>query len=48
VEQEYERLTGLGVRFTQGPVDVGGATTAVFDDTCGNLVAIAQLHEGGS
>jgi catechol 2,3-dioxygenase-like lactoylglutathione lyase family enzyme len=43
VQAEYERLRGLGVRFTQPPVDMGGAITAVFDDTCGNLIAIGQL-----
>ena len=40
VEREYERLTALGVRFTQHPLDVGTATVAVFDDTCGNLIQI--------
>ena len=44
VEAEYDRLRGLDVRFTQEPLDVGGATTAVLDDTCGNLIAIAQAH----
>ena len=43
VEREYERLLGLGVRFTQPPVDMGPATTAVFDDTCGNLIQIAAV-----
>jgi catechol 2,3-dioxygenase-like lactoylglutathione lyase family enzyme len=43
VQAEYDRLRGLGVRFTQEPLDVGGAITAVFDDTCGNLISIAQL-----
>jgi catechol 2,3-dioxygenase-like lactoylglutathione lyase family enzyme len=41
VEAEYERLSSLGVRFTQQPVDMGPVTTAVFDDTCGNLIQIA-------
>jgi catechol 2,3-dioxygenase-like lactoylglutathione lyase family enzyme len=41
VEAEYERLQGLGVRFTQRPVRMGGVTLAVFDDTCGNLIQIA-------
>ncbi|WP_205876952.1 VOC family protein [Mycobacterium camsae] len=40
---EYERLTGLGVRFTQVPVAMGPVITAVLDDTCGNLIQIAQL-----
>jgi hypothetical protein len=26
----------------QDPVDMGPVTTAVFDDTCGNLIQIAQ------
>jgi catechol 2,3-dioxygenase-like lactoylglutathione lyase family enzyme len=42
VHQEFERLHGLGVRFTQEPVQAGSATTAVFDDTCGNLIQIAS------
>jgi catechol 2,3-dioxygenase-like lactoylglutathione lyase family enzyme len=41
VAAEYERLVGLGVRFTQPPADMGQVTTAVFDDTCGNLIQIA-------
>ncbi|MFI7705714.1 VOC family protein [Nonomuraea sp. NPDC049480] len=42
VKAEYERLRGLGVRFTQQPADMGSVTTAVFDDTCGNLIQIQQ------
>jgi len=42
VHAEYERLRGLGVRFTQKPLDVGSAVMAVLDDTCGNLIAIAE------
>lgn len=42
VEAEYERLSGLGVRFTQPPTPMGPVTTAVFDDTCGNLIQIAS------
>lgn len=41
VSREYERLAGLGVRFTQPPTDLGPVTTAVFDDSCGNLIQIA-------
>ena len=33
VNTEFERLRGLGVRFTQEPADRGAVTTAVFDDT---------------
>src|SRR5438309_9335150 len=42
VRREYQRLHVLGVQFTQQPVDMGPVTTAVFDDTCGNLIQIAQ------
>ncbi|MEU5199362.1 VOC family protein [Streptomyces scabiei] len=41
VRAEYERLCGLGVRFTQEPLEMGPVTTAVLDDTCGNLIQIA-------
>ncbi|MFE2018937.1 VOC family protein [Streptomyces sp. NPDC059499] len=41
VDAEYERLRGLGVRFIQEPLNMGPVTTAVFDDTCGNLIQIA-------
>ncbi len=40
VAAEYQRLTDLGVRFTQPPTEMGPVTTAVFDDTCGNLIQI--------
>lgn len=43
VHAEYERLTAAGVRFTQEPVEMGPVTMAVFDDTCGNLIQIAQI-----
>jgi hypothetical protein len=42
VRAEHARLLGLGVIFTQPPVAMGPVTTAVFQDTCGNLVQIAQ------
>lgn len=40
VEDEYARLSGLGVLFTQPPTAMGPVTTAVLDDTCGNLIQI--------
>ncbi|MGH3486575.1 MAG: VOC family protein [Actinopolymorphaceae bacterium] len=43
VQAEYERLQGLGVTFTQPPTQMGPVTTAVFDDTCGNLIQIAAM-----
>src|SRR5438046_4351157 len=44
VRAEFERLRGLGVRCTQEPVQMGPVTTAVLDDTCGNLIQIAQVN----
>jgi catechol 2,3-dioxygenase-like lactoylglutathione lyase family enzyme len=44
VRKEYERLQGRGVQFVQEPVEMGPVTTAVFDDTCGNLIQIAQQN----
>lgn len=44
VQAEYERLVGLGVVFTQPPTAMGPVTTAIFDDSCGNLIQIAQQH----
>jgi catechol 2,3-dioxygenase-like lactoylglutathione lyase family enzyme len=44
VQAEYERLLALGVRFTQPPVSAGPTTTAVLDDTVGNLIQIASLN----
>ncbi len=41
VKCDFERLTRLGVRFTQEPAQMGPVTTAVLDDTCGNLIQIA-------
>ncbi|HEY5629149.1 MAG TPA: VOC family protein [Candidatus Limnocylindrales bacterium] len=41
-QAEYDRLVEAGVTFTQPPVDMGPVTMAVFDDTCGNLMAIAS------
>jgi catechol 2,3-dioxygenase-like lactoylglutathione lyase family enzyme len=40
VHTEFERLRALGVRFTQEPAAMGEVTTAVLDDTCGNLIQL--------
>ncbi|MGZ3396421.1 MAG: VOC family protein [Ktedonobacterales bacterium] len=42
VHAEYERLRSMGVQFTQPPVEMGPVTTAVLEDTCGNLIQLAQ------
>ena len=43
VKSEYERIKVRGVEFTMPPTDVTGATIAVLNDTCGNLIQITQL-----
>lgn len=42
IAAEHARLAGLGVRFTMDPTPMGPVTIAVLDDTCGNLIQIAQ------
>jgi len=44
VEDEHARLVDLGVVFTQPPASMGPVTTAVFDDTVGNLIQIAHMN----
>lgn len=43
VPAEYERLVATGVTFTQPPTAMGPVTTAVLDDTCGNLIQLIML-----
>jgi catechol 2,3-dioxygenase-like lactoylglutathione lyase family enzyme len=40
VQREFDRLSALGVRFTQEPLSSGPVTTVVLDDTCGNLIQL--------
>ncbi|CAL9664734.1 VOC family protein [Streptomyces sp. enrichment culture] len=42
VRAEFDRLRRLGVRFTQEPLEEGTVTTAVLDDTCGNLIQLVH------
>jgi catechol 2,3-dioxygenase-like lactoylglutathione lyase family enzyme len=44
VHAEHARLRALGVRFTQEPAEMPGVTTAVLDDTCGNLIQIHSVN----
>lgn len=43
IHSEYKRLSALGVEFTQPPTEMGPVTIATLDDTCGNLVQLAQM-----
>jgi catechol 2,3-dioxygenase-like lactoylglutathione lyase family enzyme len=45
VQSEYQRLKQAGVEFTQPPVAMGPVITAVLDDTCGNLIQLAQRNQ---
>ena len=40
VHAEHDRLVAAGVTFLQPPTAMGPVTTAVLDDTCGNLVQL--------
>ncbi|WP_203249093.1 VOC family protein [Sporosarcina beigongshangi] len=42
IHKEYKRLVEKGVKFTIEPTEMGEVTLAVFDDTCGNFIQIAQ------
>ncbi|NHA69634.1 VOC family protein [Phycicoccus flavus] len=44
---EHERLGALGLTFTQPPTPMGPVVTAVFDDTCGNLVQLVSAAPAG-
>jgi len=43
VQEEYERLTKLGVKFSMKPTEMGTAKLAVFNDTCGNNIQIVEI-----
>ena len=45
VQGDFERLASRGVRFTQEPTQMGPVTTAVLDDTCGNLIQVAEYED---
>ncbi len=42
IQEEYERMKKMGVVLKKPPTKMAPITVAVFDDTCGNLVQIAQ------
>lgn len=47
LDEEYKRLSDLGVVFTQQPMTSDNAKMAVLDDTCGNLIQIIELTNPG-
>lgn len=46
LDAEHERLSRLGVAFTQRPMDAGPVRMAVLDDTCGNLIQLVEMKDG--
>ncbi len=43
IDQEYQRLTELGVEFSMPPKEAGTVKIAVLDDTCGNFIQLMQM-----
>jgi catechol 2,3-dioxygenase-like lactoylglutathione lyase family enzyme len=43
VQEEYDRLTKLGVEFSMKPTEMGTAKLAIFNDTCGNNIQIVEI-----
>jgi len=43
IKADYERINARGAEFTMPPTEVTGSTIAQLNDTCGNLIQIAQL-----
>ena len=43
IQADYERMKAAGAQFTMPPSDIGYATIAIFNDTCGNLIQLTQL-----
>jgi catechol 2,3-dioxygenase-like lactoylglutathione lyase family enzyme len=42
VQEEYDRMTKLGVEFSMKPTDMGTVVAAVFNDTCGNNIQLVE------
>ena len=42
IQTAYEKMKKLGVVFRTKPTRMGPVTVAVFEDTCGNLIQLAQ------
>ena len=43
VKGDYERIKTRGAEFTMPPTEVTASTTAMLNDTCGNLIQLTQL-----
>jgi predicted enzyme related to lactoylglutathione lyase len=45
LQRDYERMQALGAEFTMPPTKVTGSTIAMVNDTCGNLIQLAQFDQ---
>ena len=43
IKADYERIKGRGAEFTMPPTEATGSTIAMLNDTCGNLIQLAQV-----
>jgi len=43
IEEEYNRLTNLGVEFSMKPTEMGTVKIAVLNDTCGNNIQLIEM-----
>ena len=42
IQQEFKKLSALGVVFRGEPKSMGPITAVLFEDTCGNLINLVQ------
>lgn len=42
VDEQYERMSKLGVEFSMKPTIMGTVKVAVFNDTCGNNIQLVE------
>lgn len=42
VQEEFDRLTKLGVEFSMHPTDMDTVIIAIFNDTCGNNIQLVE------
>lgn len=43
IESKVNQLKDKGVLFTMEPTNMGNATIAIFEDTCGNKIQLVQV-----
>lgn len=46
IQKDFSQLKNAGVVFRGEPVDSGPSITVLFEDTCGNLINLAQINRG--